>query len=441
MAKGLVIARIRGVPLKLHWTFLLVVGLIAAAVIFVSGSLVMGLYAVGLILLLFFFVLVHELAHVAVARRYGIPTKEITLLPIGGISHMERIPEAPDQEAKISIAGPLVNVGFALLLAPFVYHFHGGWSAFVSLHLLDLTRPSLFLDLFWLNVIMGAFNLLPAFPLDGGRVLRALLALKMSYVKATKVAADTGKTFAILFGLIGIFVNFWLVIIAVFVYLGAAGEERAATAQAVFRKAQVKDVMHRDFVMVRPDEPIEAIVERSFQTRQMDFPVARSGRLLGFLDRGQLTSAAGQGGLRVEDVMRRDIPQVTPEDDLSVAFRRLQGGSVKALIVVSDDREEVEAIGASAEMLTDNGREGRDIPKDDEGRRLVGILAVEDMERAYLYISQRESMGADTRVGSPMQMFGGRKRRVPKAGAARVARGHSRDEREVWVPVMEEPER
>lgn len=445
--KGLKIATIRGVPLKLHWSFLLVLGLIGVAVFYTTQSLGMAGYAVGLITLVFAFVLVHELAHVAVARHYGIPTREITLLPIGGISHMERIPEQPKQEAAISVAGPLVNVFFAIVLAPLVWWFEGGWGAFLQVSLLDPTDPSLLIDIFWLNVIMGAFNLLPAFPLDGGRVLRALLALKLSYLKATKVAADTGRVFGILFGLVGLLVlgNLILAIIGVFVYMGATAEERAATATAVFRRATVKEAMRSDPDAVGPGMDTEELVETSFRTHQTAFPVVDDDdRLVGLVDGGVLSAAAGRSGLTVRDIMHTRLPRLTPEDDLGKAYETFRQGELKAVPVFRKETLEEADEPTEDERALGGPRSGvLDLTETSVGRP-AGILTVEDMERAFLYIQHREQYGADTRVASPMGTFGGRKRRIANAPRARHTRTASPDARpasdkpEVWVPVMDE---
>lgn len=245
------IATVRDVPINIHWTFLLLVGLFALIGWGAEQDLFAAAYTVGLLLTIFFFVLVHELAHVATARKYGVPTREITLHPLGGISMMERMPEKPKQEAAVSAVGPATNIVWALLFAPLVWHFHGAEFLYTP-RLLTLDQLSFLIDLYWINVIMGAFNLLPAFPLDGGRVLRASLAIKMSHVRATKVAADAGRFFGILFVLAAIFLlqfNIFLMLIGVFVYFGASAEERSATTMAVFSGANVRDAIDRKSVV------------------------------------------------------------------------------------------------------------------------------------------------------------------------------------------------
>ena len=215
------LGRVFGIPVNLHLTFLLLLGLIGANQIVQTGTLSAAFGAVGFIVAIFTCVALHEFGHALAARRFGIRTRDVTLLPFGGLARLERMPRDPVQELWIALAGPAVNVAIAGILG-FALVMTGAGQ-------LMLGTPSLFGGTFFarllvVNVILALFNLLPAFPMDGGRVLRALLAMRFSYVRATGIAATVGKGMALLFGLLGLFGNPMLIFIAVFVWFGGSAE-------------------------------------------------------------------------------------------------------------------------------------------------------------------------------------------------------------------------
>jgi Zn-dependent protease len=210
-----------GIPVHLHWTFLLLLGFVALSQAFVYGSLSAALGGVVFVSAIFACVVLHEFGHALAARRYGIATRDVTLLPIGGVARLERMPDDPGQELVVALAGPAVNLAIAGLLG--VWLTLGG---FVSPGGLSLTDGSLAARLLSVNLALVVFNMLPAFPMDGGRVLRALLARRTSYVRATDVAATIGRGMALLFGVAGLVWNPMLILIALFVWTGA-GQEAA----------------------------------------------------------------------------------------------------------------------------------------------------------------------------------------------------------------------
>src|SRR5689334_13644561 len=226
MSWSLPIFRIYGIQLRIHVTFLLLIGWLAFGY-YAQGGSAIAFWRVVFVLLLFVCVVLHEFGHAIAAKNYGINTPDITLLPIGGVARLQRMPDEPWQELVIALAGPLVNVVIALTLFMFV-----GWRGF-SLEG-AASGADLLVHLLAINVILVLFNLLPAFPIDGGRVLRALLATRLSYARATQVAATVGQAFAFLFGIVGLFgipgipslshSNPFLIFIAVFVYIGASQE-------------------------------------------------------------------------------------------------------------------------------------------------------------------------------------------------------------------------
>jgi Zn-dependent protease/CBS domain-containing protein len=328
MSWSLPIVRIAGIQLRIHITFLLLIGWIALG----SAS------AVVFVLLLFLCVVLHEFGHALAAKGYGINTPDITLLPIGGVARLERIPEEPKQELVIAAAGPAVTAIIALSLFV-VIAARGGTELGASLQSGDLV-----VNLFKLNVWLLLFNLIPAFPMDGGRVLRALLATRLSYARATQVAATVGQAFAFFFGIIGLFgvpgifnPNPFLIFIAFFVYIGASQEAALAQMRDVSRRFPVSSAMVREFRSLPESATLEEAVDALLATSQHDFPVLdEAGNVAGILTRHDLIAALRKNdpAIRVGDVMRRDIPTVTTGTRFEEAFRIMQECNCPAVPVL-----------------------------------------------------------------------------------------------------------
>jgi Zn-dependent protease/CBS domain-containing protein len=272
------------------------------------------------ILLLFACVVLHEFGHAFAAKAFGINTPDITLLPIGGVARLERMPEEPVQELIIALAGPAVNVVIALgLLVVIDWHSAAATQVFES--------PNLLTQLLAINVLLLLFNLLPAFPMDGGRVLRALLATRLSYARATQIAASIGQGFAFVFGFIGLLWNPFLIFIALFVYIGASQEAALAQMKDVSRRFPVSSAMIREFRTLPETATLEEAVDALLATSQHDFPVVgENGNVAGILTRHDLIAALRKNDpqIRVADVMRRDIPTVTTGTRFEEAFRIMQ---------------------------------------------------------------------------------------------------------------------
>jgi Zn-dependent protease/CBS domain-containing protein len=329
MGWSLPIARIAGIQLRIHVTFLLLIAWLAYGY-YAEGGSPAALGRVLFILLLFLCVVLHEFGHAFAAKAYGINTPDITLLPIGGVARLERMPEEPKQELIIAIAGPLVNVVIALCLFLVI-----GSRALVSP--MAMQSGDLLSNLLAINVALVLFNLLPAFPMDGGRVLRALLATRMSYVRATQVAATIGQGFAFLFGFAGLFGNPFLLFIALFVYVGASQEAALAQIKAVSRSFPVSSAMVREFRTLLEDATLEEAVDALLATSQHDFPVLdASGNVAGVLTRHDLIAALRKNDpqIRVGDVMRRNIPTVTTGTRFEDAFRIMQECNCPAVPVL-----------------------------------------------------------------------------------------------------------
>lgn len=291
-------------------------------------------FAVIFILVLFGIVVLHELGHAMTAKRFGIRTRDITLLPIGGVARLERMPEDPKQELAVALAGPAVN----LLLAILLFCVLGMERQVASIH--ELARPgSHFLsNLMWINLILAGFNLLPAFPMDGGRVLRALLAIRLNYMRATNIAANIGQAMAFAFGIYGLFRNPLLILIAVFVWMGAAQESSMVQMRSSLADVPVSRVMITDFRTLTPDEPLSHAVEHLLAACQQDFPVVSGGKMVGLLTRTALVNGLAQLGpnAAVEQVMTREFPSALPTEPAESAFLKLQQTHVHAMAVLRD---------------------------------------------------------------------------------------------------------
>lgn len=326
------LGRLFGIEIRVHATFLLLLGWVAVTHLTAGDGLATAASGVAYVLAVFAIIVMHELGHALTARRFGIATRDITLLPIGGVASLERMPSKPSQELLVAIAGPAVNVALALLL-------------FVALVVMgaieDVTRLSLvggpfIAKLMWTNVGLAAFNVVPAFPMDGGRVLRSLLAMRMGALRATDVAARIGQALALVFGLVGLFFNPFLVFIALFVWMGAQTESRVAHVRAALAGVPAWRAMVTRFVAVSPAEPLASVAEHVLAGFQDDVPVVEGAHLVGVLAREQIMAAAlaGDASMPAASCMRRDVPVVTETDSLDVALERLQASGRRSIPVV-----------------------------------------------------------------------------------------------------------
>lgn len=358
--------KIRGIDVKVHLTFVLI--LVWAAYRWGSdtgagwGGALFGVVAT---LLLFVAVTLHELGHSFQALKFGVRVRDITLMPMGGLARMDEIPEKPSQELRIALAGPLVNFAIAALLSGLGILLHA--QSLVSLDELRTSLGSVSWSgmlsyLTMANLALGLFNLIPAFPMDGGRVLRALLALKLDYARATAIAVAVGQGLAWLIGLWG-FMNgsYILVLIAIFVWIGAGQEGKQLEVKSVLREIKVGQAMTRRPLILSTNESLERAVELILSTAQVDFPVVRAedGRLTGLLTEADLLKGLRAEGGRapVNRFARTQFPTAAPDDPLFDAQRRMAAGRVLAMPVV------------------------------DQSGRMVGLLTAADINEAYRLLS------------------------------------------------------
>jgi Zn-dependent protease len=326
------IGEIAGIGIYVHATFLLLLGWVAFSYYLAGQSIAMIVNGVAFMLALFGIVVLHELGHALTAKRFGIQTRDITLLPVGGVARLERMPDDPKQELWVALAGPAVNVVLAAVL------FVALWltSGPPSLSNLSMVSGNFWEKLLWVNVSLAAFNLLPAFPMDGGRVLRALLAMRMDYVRATQIAAHVGQGMALLFGFIGLFYNPFLVFIALFVWMGASQEASMVQMKSALGGIPIQAAMIKDFRTLAPSDTLERAVEHILAGFQQDFPVVEQERVVGVLTRNDLLKALSQRGTngRVEDAMQRQFETADPNEMLETVFVRLQARGCHSLPLV-----------------------------------------------------------------------------------------------------------
>lgn len=313
------LGRLAGIGVYMHWTFLLLL----AWIVFISLGGGAGLWgtveSLAFILLVFVCVVLHELGHALAARRFKIQTRDITLLPIGGLARLERMPDDPRQELWVALAGPAVTLAIAVALGGILV----AWRGAAALVPQAMLGGSFLASLFWVNVILLVFNLLPAFPMDGGRVLRALLAHRISYGRATEIASTLGQVMAILFGVVGLLVfNPLLLFIAFFVYLGAASEAQAVQVKLITEGVPVRDAMMTRFRTLSPNDSLGTAADELLSGAQQDFPIVDGPVFRGMLRRETLVQGLREGG-RDQLVGQAMSPGVDTADDHEMLDRVL----------------------------------------------------------------------------------------------------------------------
>ena len=309
---------VSGIKIEVHWTFTLLLIWVAFIEIQQGANLDRILLNEALIVVLFLCVVLHELGHALTAKRFKIDTQKIMLLPIGGVATLERMPEKPGQELLVALAGPAVNVLIAILLAlivPVKSYFN--FDAIVLDEILyEATFQNFLFYLFIANVMLVVFNLIPAFPMDGGRVLRALLSFKLGRVEATKIAAGIGQTLAFFFFVLGLFFNPFLILIALFIFFGAYGENQMVQRNSLLEGHQVREATLTNITSLTPSNSVQEVIEILLAGTEKDFVVVEEEKIMGIVTQKDIIKHAKTPSLLINDVMQKDFKTVEASTEL-----------------------------------------------------------------------------------------------------------------------------
>lgn len=330
------IARIADIDVFVHATFFILIAWIGLSYWQAEGTLTAVASGIGFIVTLFACVVAHEYGHALMARRYGIRTKHITLLPIGGVAMLERMPEDPKQEIAVALAGPAVN----LVIAVGLWLWLSASNTLVPAELLNLTKGSFLERVMVVNIILAVFNMLPAFPMDGGRVLRAALALRMDRNQATQTAAKVGQGLALLMGLLGMLYNPFLLFIAFFVWIGASAEAGMEQVKSVLSGSDVRHAMLTDYQSLSPGDSLARAIELTMAGSQTDFPVLEGGVMVGVLGQADLLKGLQAQGEHspVSGWMKQDVQSADIKEPLEAVLERLQTCNCRLISVMDRGR-------------------------------------------------------------------------------------------------------
>lgn len=357
MKSSFVIGHLFGIPVKIHFSLLLILPFFAWAfgsnIIYLTENtdiarreLLFNPYLLGLIMavMLFISILIHELAHSLVARTKDVETTDITLMLFGGLANIEEISKDPKDEVKIAASGPLTSLALGLI---FIFV-----ASFAPSFLLEDIRLVI-LYTGQLNIFLAIFNLLPAFPSDGGRILRALIAQHTSFRRATEIASRVGKGFALVFGIIGFMSgNFLLVFIAFFIYIGASQEHQFSNIKSALSDLKVRDLMTKEVKTVPVNMSIHRLIEKMFNDKHSGFPVTRNDKVVGIvtMEDAQKIPQNEYSNTPIQTIMNQEIHSVNAEDELYEAFKLLFQKDIGRLLVM--EGEELKGIITRSDVMT-----------------------------------------------------------------------------------------
>jgi Zn-dependent protease len=343
------LGKILGISIQVHFTFLIILALFswffATAHITIwkfnlgfgnEAIPFLGKIGLGVLVSLLFFlcVLLHEIAHSYIAIRMGQKVRGITLFIFGGISQLDDIPHEPPLELKITLAGPLISIGLAAVFF-FLFFVPTTIDAISSFNLFSIAMGTLS----FYNLLIGVFNLIPAFPLDGGRVVRALLATRMEYGRATKTAATIGKIIAVFMAIIGIFINIWLTLVAIFIYMGASQEEKTVEMSLALEGLTVKDIMSTPVVTVPPDMPLDDLSDYMMIHKHMGYPVTENSKLVGIVTVTDLHGHKKNSvSTQIKDIMTTPVITISSDNNAIDAFKIMAKNNVGRLVVTKNNQ-------------------------------------------------------------------------------------------------------
>jgi len=339
MRANLNLGSISGINIKIHWTFLFLIVWVVFDELKRGGNIESVMFNVAFILAVFVCVVLHELGHALTAKKFGITTEKITLLPIGGVASLNKIPESPKQELLVVIAGPLVNVVIAILLYMFIPvqdYAHFNFTETLEA-LMSFTLQNFLFYLFIVNVGLVVFNMIPAFPMDGGRMLRALLAMRINRVKATQIATSIGQFIAVVFLLIGLLYNPFLVIIALFIFVGGYGENQMVQHLALLKGHSVEEAMLLNITVFKPKDSIDLVVNKIISGTETNFVVVNDGVVLGILYHKNIIENSNKN-LLVEAVMDTTFNTVKHTDNLKTTYHLIYSSKQDFFPVLNDGK-------------------------------------------------------------------------------------------------------
>ena len=337
MKGALKIGKIAGIGLFIHWTFLILIAFIIYVNYKAGHNITQILWSIFFILTIFVTVLLHELGHALAAKRYKLQTTDITLLPIGGLARLEKLPEKPSEELVVALAGPMVNIAIAFITSLFI-QIPTNSADLISQLSGGISSSTFFLNFFLVNVWLALFNLIPAFPMDGGRILRAILSYKLQRHIATKIAARIGQFLALGFIFLGMFYNPFLVIIGIFVIIAAQIETNYTDSKQVLKGYKVRDIVMRKFLAIESDETLAAAIKLLLDSQSRDFLITKHGHAVGTLNRDEIIAALSQKGenVRLETIMNRELIYLNADSYLEEVFETIYKNKSSLLLVLEN---------------------------------------------------------------------------------------------------------
>lgn len=343
MRWSLFVGRISGIKIFIHWTFLLLIFWIILSGVRRGYSAEAIFWSIGFILAVFVCITLHELGHAITAKRFNFKTRDITLLPIGGVARMEGLPDKPMQEFLVALMGPVVNLFISLAL--FIVLRMAGSFPQSQESLYITTGKNFWFQLYSVNLFLALFNLIPAFPMDGGRILRAILSSRMQRAKATRIAARVGQFIAIAFILLGFLYNPFLSLIGVFVFIGAQAETTMEYARSVLNSFKVGDLLMHSYSSFHPAEPLSKAVSLMLDSQERSFIIKDDGQVRGILSKKEILNGLSQFGenVPIEQIMRTKVPVLHGDDSINEVMLNFPSGT-ETLMPVFEGEEMIGVI-------------------------------------------------------------------------------------------------
>ncbi len=332
------IGRLAGIDIFIHWTFSLLIIFIIYTSLKKGQNFSETIWSLLFVLAVFATVVMHEFGHALAARRYGIKTKDITLLPIGGLARLEKLPEKPFEELVVAIAGPLVNVALAFITHIFI-EFPTDPETLSATVADGINQNNFFLQFFFVNIVLALFNMIPAFPMDGGRVLRALLAFRLERHIATKYAARVGQLLAVGFIFIGIFYNPFLIFIGLFVIMGAQMETEYTESRFFIKGYKVRDVLMKQFISIDVNEPLNTAITSLLDSQSKIFLITENNEPIGTLNRDQIIFSLSKHGENypIREAMNTNLIFLEVETPLEDIFELVYHNKSNLMLVIENN--------------------------------------------------------------------------------------------------------